>query len=226
MRRDLILGLLMAVGSVSAAQSIGSQTLREMLIRAGSPDVSLLPDSCLDAKVVPQNGQRYIHAPCRIGPSSQQLFVFALDGRLQGSAFGWELVTLPNDFIVYHDSETLSAATHPLGISVFDPATGNDKKIYPPLPYQPVRQAFIDRVAGTYRSRNESVDPAQFDSQLEGNVQVETAHKTITFDVRYGDPNNRKEPLPFTQFVTVTCGPIDSLERMHCVENAGSHRPH
>ena len=132
---------------LAAAQTTSAPTLRESLIASGSMDISLLPNDCLDAKAAAKGMQPYMLVACHLSPSAQQTFVLSRDGALKGSLYGCELATLPNGEIVYHDSEVHFASTHSLGVSIFDPATGNDKKIYPPMPYQPVRQAFISRVA-------------------------------------------------------------------------------
>ena len=73
--------------------------------------------------------------------------MFSRNAELKGVLFGWNLATFPNNFIVYHNSEVHFAPTHSPGISIFDPATRSDKKIYPPMPYSEVRSAFIARVA-------------------------------------------------------------------------------
>jgi len=49
---------------------------------------------------------------------------------------------------------------------------------------------------------------------------VSASAKTMSFTVRYGDPNNGNDPLPFTELVLVTCGPIDQLALIQCREVA------
>src|SRR5678816_1495788 len=101
-----------------------------------------------------------------------------------------------------------------------DPVRRKDKVIYPPTPVQLVRQEFIDRVAQIYKQRGEAwfrehnhhMDPTRFDSMLVGDVMVDTAAKMLSFRVRFGDPDNIADPLPFTQNVQVTCGPLAPVE--------------
>ena len=213
-------------------QSSKAPTFRTLLAGSGSTDISLVSDSCLDIEVAPKGAERYLHVGCHINPSAEQLFVFSRDGKLKGALYGWELVTLPDDKIVYHDSEVHFAPTHSLGISVFDPANGSDKKIYPPMPCQPVRWAFIARVAEVYKARgddwfrqhNHNGNPELFDSRLEGDVAFDATHRAISFTVRYGDPDNGNDPLPFTELVNVTCSPLASLEQLRCVESARQER--
>jgi hypothetical protein len=217
-----------AVTALAVVQSPATPTVRSILVASGSTDIQLLSPDCLNSKVLAKATERYIQVACHINPSAEQLFVFSRDAKLTGELYGWALATLPNDFIVYHDSEVHFAPTHSLGISVFDPATRSDKKIYPPKPFQPVRSAFIARVAEVYKTRgeawfrehNHSGDPEFFDSYLEGgDIKVDSAQKKLSFTVRYGDPENASDPLPFTQQVLVTCAPIDSLQQLRCTES-------
>ena len=223
--RLLILLSFLPVALGTATQS-ATPTVRSILAATGSTDSSPLPDSCLDTQVVPKGAERYIQVSCHLNPSAEELFVFSRDATLKGELFGWTLATLPNDLIVYHNSQIHFAATHSLGISVFDPVTLSDKKIYPPVPYQPVRSAFIARVAEVYKQRGEDWlrdhnhpgNPEFFDASLQSDVVVSATQKGFSFTVRYGDPENANDPLPFTQMVRVTCSPYDSLQQLRCNE--------
>jgi hypothetical protein len=132
---------------IGIVQAPASPTIRSILKAMQSTDIALLSETCLDTPVKPNGADRYIKVGCHISPSAEQLFVFSRNAELKGVLYGWTLATLPNEFIVYHNSEVHFAPTHSLGISIFDPATGSDKKIYPPVPYSAVRSAFIARVA-------------------------------------------------------------------------------
>jgi hypothetical protein len=115
-----------------------------------------------------------------------------------------------------------------LELSVFNPTTLKAKQVYPPKPNQPVRRSFIERVNRVYQERGEEwfmrhnhhMDPELFDSRLVGDVVVNATAKTMAFTVRYGDPNNGNDPLPFMELVHVTCGPIDQLALTQCREAA------
>jgi hypothetical protein len=213
---------------IFTTQAAQQPTLRHLLEASDPNAADLLPESCLSLPVTPKGVDRYILVSCHINPSAEQTFIFSRDGQLKGEIYGWVLVTLPNNIVIYHDSETHFAATHPLGISVYDPASGTDKKIYPPMPYQPVRQAFIQRVAEEYKSRGETWfrehnhpgEPDQFDSELDGDVKIDTAKSVIEFNVQYGDPENGNDPLPFKQLVHVSCGPLNSVQQIRCTETA------
>jgi hypothetical protein len=229
MNRIRLFIIVIAAGTWGLSARAAQQSTLGRLLESSDPiAVDLLPDNCLNLPVTPKGVERYVLVSCHINPSAEQTFIFSRDGQLKGEIYGWELVTLPNNIIVYHDSETHFAATHPLGISVYDPVTETDRKIYPPMPYQPVRHAFIQRVAEAYKSRgvawfrehNHPGEPDQFDSQLDGDVKVDAATSVIEFNVQYGDPENNNDPLPFKQSVHVTCGPLNSVQQIRCTETA------
>ena len=81
---------------------------------------------------------------------------------------------------------------------------------------------FIDKVTQVYKERGEQwfrehnhhMDPAGFDSMLMGNVMVDTRANTLSFMVRFADPDSASDPLPFAQNVRVTCKPLASIEQL------------
>jgi hypothetical protein len=137
-------------------------------------------------------------------------------------------VTLPGDSIIYHHSQVHFAPTHSLQISVFNPVARKSVQIYPPKPYQPVRRAFIERVAAEYKQRgepwfannNHHMNPEMFDSHIMDKIAIDGASKSISFRVQYGEPDNARDPLPFSEMIMVTCAPIDNIETLKCVERA------
>jgi hypothetical protein len=172
--------------------------------------------------------QRFVHRSEHINPSAETLTILSADMKVVAELQGWELATLPNEIVVYHRNQVHFAPTHSLEIAVFDPVRQRDALIYPPMPYQPVRQQFIDKVAQAYKERGEQwfrehnhhMDPARFDSMLIGDVMVDTRSNTLSFTVRFGDPESALDPLPFTQNVRVTCKPLAPLEQIRCEEVA------
>ena len=203
------------------------RTMRQILAAAGITDFGGYPDSLLN--IAPGDEQRigrYFHVGYHINPSAEGLFILSSNRELLGELDGWELVTLPNESIVYHNSQTHFAPTHSLGISVFNPETRRDRQIYPPTPYQPVRRDFIDRAAKAYKERGEEwfrqnnhhMNPEMFDSALISQITLDAASKSMSFVVRFGDPDNARDPLPFTERVLVRCAPIDIAEQLQCTE--------
>ena len=181
-------------------------------------------NSLLDIK----RTRRFIYLDTHINPSAGRLIVLSRDLKLRRALYGWRLVMLPDETVVYHHSEIHFAPTHSLEISVFNAATLKQKQIYPPKPYQPVRKAFIDRVAQGYRARGEEwfrlnnhhMDAEQFDSSLDGVVVYDAAMKSISFGVVFSDPGNGNDTPPFSEHVVVTCGPTDLIDRLECRERA------
>lgn len=168
--------------------------------------------------------QRYIYLDTHINPSAGRLVVLSHDLKLLGALDGWSLVLLPDESVVYHRNQVHFAPTHSLAISVFDPATQKDPQIYPPKPYQDVRSNFIERVEKAYKQRGEDwfrinnhhMNVELFDSALWSSITVDASAKTMAFSVRFGDPQNGRDPLDFIQDVVVTC----SMEELQCRERA------
>src|SRR5579883_1721587 len=100
MKKACIL-LLLLLNVEAIARSTSQRTLRQALETADSIEVSLVPDNCLDQRVVPEGSERYIRVVCHLNPSAEETFIFSRDGQLKGSIYGWALVTLANDLIVY-----------------------------------------------------------------------------------------------------------------------------
>jgi len=170
--------------------------------------------------------QRFIYRSEHINPSAETLKILSQDMKVIAELDGWELSMLPNETVIYHRSQVHFAPTHSLEVAVYDPVRRKDKLIYPPLPVQPVRREFIDRVDQIYKQRGEAWfrehnhhgDPMRFDSMLVGDVMVDARAKTFSFRVRFGDPENVADPLPFTQDVQVTCRPLAPVEQIKCAE--------
>jgi len=201
-------------------------TLRQALVASGRADLRSYFEYCLDLKLAPMANGQYLRAACHITPSAEQLFIFSKDLKFVRELYGGELLVLPDGSIVYQHSQVHFAPTHSAEISVLNPATGAEKQIYPPKPYQPVRSAFIQRMSELYKQRGEAwfrehnhhMDPERFDTLVVGSVTMDAAAKSIAFTVQYGDPENGNDPVPFSERVRVICSPIDSLDQLTCVE--------
>jgi len=168
-----------------AAPQNEQHTVREALAASGIADLRSYFEHCLDLKVAPTPNGQYLRAACHINPSAEQLVIFSKDLKLVRELYGWELLVLPDGSIVYHHSQVHFAPTHSAEISVLNPATGVEKEIYPPKPYQPVRSAFIQRMSELYKQRGEAwfrehnhhMDPERFDARLVGSVTMDAARK-------------------------------------------------
>jgi len=208
------------------AQTGNDTTLRQTLTVNGIADLTQYSDEFLETKISFRPRERYARIPYHINPSAETLFVFSRNLKLVAELSGWELALLPDESVIYQRSQVHFAPTHSVELSIFNPDTRQDVQIYPPKPYQPVRRTFIERVALDYKRRGEEwfaknnhhMNPEMFDSSLIGNVAVDVRSKAISFRVKYGDPENPRDPLPFSQVVNVTCAPIDDLKRLKCRE--------
>ncbi len=169
---------------------------------------------------------QFIYLGSHINPSAERLIILSRDLKPVRAIYGWRLAMLPDETVVYHHSQIHFASTHSLQISVFNPVTRFGRQIYPPKPYQAVRKAFIERVARAYDERGEDwfgrynhhMNPELFDSSLDGKITVDPAARSLSFRVRFGDPDNARDPLTFSERVAVTCGPTDRIDRLQCRE--------
>jgi len=209
----------------TTAQSTRETTVREILGSAADDRLGPFTEYCLDLKVVPDHPPRkYVRVPCHINPSAGLELIFSNDLKFIRYLYGWELLTLENDSIVFQNSQPHGTSTHPLELSFFDARRNKVKQIYPPTPTQPVRAAFIERVAKAYKDRGDawfrehgSLIPEMFDSKL---IMSDIVANRLLLTVQYGDPDNVNDPLPFSQLVDVTCAPIDNIEKLSCIEKA------
>jgi hypothetical protein len=221
----MLLAAAVAATPAAGAREQSRPTLREAL--AGVASLDFLTDEQLNAPA-PEPGprRRYVTIAAHINPSAERLLVLARGPRLVRELAGWSLATLPDESIVYHRNQIHFAPTHSLEMAVFDPSRDIDRVIYPPVPMGSVRRAFVERVAAVYRQRGEDwfrvhnhhMDAEQFDSSLSGAVIVDRAAGTLRFEVRFGDPDNAGDPLPFTERVRVDCAPLQPVERIQCSE--------
>lgn len=211
-----------ATGSSSAQQP--PTTFRQAL--AGAPDAERFPATLLDTPIpTPRPGRRYVTVGVHVNPSAERLFVFS--GRKFVRVLdGWELATLADESIVYHENVVHVAPTHSVQISVFDPAANVTRRIYPPSPADAVRLKFIQRVAVVYKARGEAwfrdnnhhMDATRFNSALTGSIEVDETSRSMTFLVRYGNVDPGRDPVTFSELVRVTCAPLTPVDRIQCRE--------
>jgi hypothetical protein len=186
------------------------------------------PEYLLDAKLVSRPIEEFIRAGYHINPSAEGLLVFSQDYKLAGELHGWELLTLPDGSIVYHQNQIHFAPTHVLQISVFNLSLARisrsihrDPTIrFAGLSLKRVRAVYKSRGDAWFREHNHHMDPERFDSVLVGDVTLNAPQKSLSFVVRYGDPGNAADPLPFSQQVLVTCASIDTPVALRCHEAA------
>ena len=176
----------------------------------------------------PEPGQRFSHTSHHINPSAEITYVFSKDYKHVRTLNGWIRATLPNESFVYQHSQPHFAPTHSVELSIFDPIGMAERAIYPPRAASDVRKNFVKRVAQAYAARGEAwfrehnhpMDPERFDSALLGEIVIAPNGERMQFNVRFGDPESGRDPLPFSEQVLVTCAPLVPLPRMVCRESA------
>lgn len=62
------------------------------------------------------------------------------------------------------------------------------------------------------------MNPERFDSDLASEVCFDPSTNQISFEADFGDPQNANDPLPFSEQVHVTCGPMMPVEAIRCTE--------
>lgn len=221
-----VLVLAVWTAALSASSQSARPTIREAL---ASVVVDIELDSnVLDAPVpTPPTGRRFALVRQHLNPSAERTFVFSAAGKFIRVLDGWELATLSNDVIVYRHSQVHFAPTHTVVLSVFDPVSISDRQIYPPQTVSEVRRDFIarvqqayeDRGADWFRAHNHHMDAEQFDTALAGRLGVDGGQGTLSFVVRFGDPDNAHDPVPFSQRVDVRCSPLRFAD-INCRESA------
>ena len=216
-----VTGALSVTSGYSADQN--RPTIRQSL---GPTHDSILPDRFLDSPVPdPEPGRRFSHTSHHINPSAELTYVFSKDYKHVRTLDGWIRATLPNESLVYQHSQPHFVPTHSVELSIFDPIGMAERPIYPPRVAGEVRKKFVARVAEAYAARGEAwfrennypMNPELFDSRLLGEIVIAPNGGSMQFNVRFGDPDDARDPLRFSEQVLVTCAP---LTRMVCREAA------
>lgn len=92
----------------------------------------------------------YLYAVLHYTPSATNTLQFSRDLTYRHSYYGWPLAPLSNGFWLYHNSMVHFAQTHPARVSVFDPASGQSRQIFPPDPSAPLQADWYGREAQAY----------------------------------------------------------------------------
>ncbi len=169
---------------------------------------------------------RYLTVAMHLNPSAVSTLVFTRNLARAGSFYGWAKARLPNELIVFEASQVHFAPTHPLEISVYDPAAASARRIYPPAPSQAVRREFIDRVKARWASvgerwfmdHNHHGDAARFDADS-GALIVDWPDRSLAFEVTYRDELPDAPALaPISEQVIVACDGLGRASTVACRE--------
>jgi hypothetical protein len=82
----------------------------------------------------------WIYLDTHLTPSAGAMLIVSNDLRRVQRVYGWTELLLPDGRLVYHNSMVHFAPFHPGSVSLYDPNTGRDVRLYPvrPDPQGPV----------------------------------------------------------------------------------------
>jgi hypothetical protein len=159
-------------------------------------------------------------------PSASNTLVLTRDLRIEKELNGWPVKSLEQGMVVFENSQTHFAPTHPTELSAYDLVRNVERKIYPPAKADPVRQDFVNRLREAYvvrgeewfRTNNHHMNPEKFDSSL-GLLEADEKTHAIAFTVWYFNPiNDANDPRASEQTVVATCTSMDRIDRISCKE--------
>ncbi|MGH7551934.1 MAG: hypothetical protein ACREMQ_02775 [Longimicrobiales bacterium] len=135
---------------------------------------------------------------------------------------GWSKYLFADGVAVYEQSAPHFAPTYSARLSVFDPASGGGRPLYPLPPYDSIRSQYIEQVARIYRGIEEAwilehdhhMDPERFDSTVRGSLDSSPAGQ-LAFLVQFGSEVGR--PVTPVLEVVVQCARVRTAAP-HCFE--------
>lgn len=128
----------------------------------------------------------YLYA--HINPSAGVSIILSPSLELRGSVYGSFLGDYADGTVVYANSTVHFASTHPGGVSLYNPKSKADRRIYPMKPYQAVRLGHIAKVKAAYdnlggewlRINNNRGDPELFTDYV-GKAATSDATDSLAF---------------------------------------------
>jgi len=137
--------------------------------------------------------KNYVYLITHKNPSAGYTLILSNELEFQGALYGRLLATFDNGTIVYHNSQVHFAPTHYAEISIYNPLTKVNRKIYPIKPYQKVRLEHIKKVKAAYdklgedwfRCHNHHMNPELFNNHLIGKVAIDNGTNSLAFTIAY-----------------------------------------
>jgi hypothetical protein len=146
-------------------------------------------ESCLGSAIGAQSVGDRIYLEMHINPSASCMLVLSPDLAVKKVLSGWFLA---DGRVVYHNNEIHFAPVHAAELSLFDPRTNQDIKIYPRKPFQSIRAAHIEKIRAFYdrkddwcNAHNNPCDPEWFDSDILGDVATNDKTDSLAFVVQF-----------------------------------------
>jgi hypothetical protein len=156
----------------------------------------LRDDSCFGSAIGAQSVGDRIYLELHINPSASCTVVLSHDLAVQKVLGGWFLGAFADGRVIYHDNEIHFAPVHAAELSLFDPKTGQEFKIYPRKPFQGIRAAHIEKMLGFYAhnpdwcsTHNNPCNPEWFDNDLQGDVSINDKTDSLVFTVQFDNTN-------------------------------------
>ena len=90
-----------------------------------------------------------VYLDLHINPSAGALIVLSEDLTVRARLSGWSSLILTDGRVLYQNSMVHFAPAHPGSVSLYDPLTGRDVRVYPEQADRPDARPWIDRSFGT-----------------------------------------------------------------------------
>lgn len=189
-------------------------------------DLSLAGGSVLDVRA----SQHFITLEMHHNPSASATWVLRRDLSRAGAFYGWIKELLPNELMVYEQSEIHFAPTHRVEISIYDPFAARSRQIYPIAGGTAVRQAFVAGVKARwdalgrdwFMEHNHHGNPELFDSSS-GRFAVDWPAQSVAFEVHYDDfTGTAGGKSAASERTIVSCEGLARTATVRCGESAES----
>jgi hypothetical protein len=189
-------------------------------------DLSLASGSVLEVHA----SLHFITLEMHHNPSASATWVLRRDLSRAGAFYGWIKELLPNELMVYEQSELHFAPTHYVEISIYDPFAAQTRQIYPIAGGTAVRRTFVAGVKARwdalgqdwFMAHNHHGDPERFDSSS-GRFAVDRSAQSMAFEVQYDDFTGTADGRSAASERTiVSCEGLARAATTRCGESAES----
>jgi hypothetical protein len=184
-----------------------------------------LAGSCLGAVGDVQKAGTLFYVGISLSPSAGCVAVLSSDLKVQAVLSGWLLAKFANGLVILAGSTRHFAPTHPLRLSLFNPADRSIKKIYP-AENDPLRARYIQRLrteivpADRCEGENCEIDPERFDDELAAYgasspaLAVNDETVSLAFVVQFNPIGflsfgKTKDAVEWSEQVVFVCRPLD-----------------
>lgn len=139
--------------------------------RIGKDEARVGDVECLGSITSIDASSAFFYVHTHLSPSAGCLLLINRDLAVHTSLYGWFLAAFGDGTVVYHRSQIHFASYHTAEISIYQPATRQDGKIYPRKPYQKIRLEQMQRVRALFTDdwcmrRNHPCDAELFDNYV------------------------------------------------------------